>query len=318
MYDLTALGELLIDFTPAGKSAQGMNLFEQNPGGAPANVLSVLSAQGLRTAFIGKVGADMHGDLLERTLAARGIDTSGLIRDETCFTTLAFVSLNDEGDRSFSFARKPGADTQLRPEELSRSILETTRIFHFGSLSLTDEPARSATVAALRMAKAAGAVVSYDPNYRPPLWKDEGTAAAVMGSVLDLVDVLKVSEEELGLLTGEDDRDRAVQSLFRRGVSCVAVTLGRDGAGAFTRKHGVSMPAIDVPVTDTTGAGDAFWGGFLCKLLEAGRPPADLTEGQLRGAVFFGSVIAALCIQKRGGIPAMPAKDEVERFLAAI
>ena len=186
MYDITALGELLIDFTPCGTSEAGRQLFEQNPGGAPANVLVSVSRLGQKAAFIGKVGDDMHGALLKKTLEENNVDTSGLIVDPNVFTTLAFVTLTD-GERNFSFARKPGADTQLRKEEVNLEILKNTRIFHFGSLSLTDEPARSATIYAVENAKQCGALISYDPNYRAPLWKDRETAVKEMRSVIKYV-----------------------------------------------------------------------------------------------------------------------------------
>ncbi|MDR2134551.1 MAG: carbohydrate kinase [Treponema sp.] len=315
MFDVVALGELLIDFTPAGTSAAGMRLFEQNPGGAPANVLTALSNLGMRTAFIGKVGADMHGDFLRQVLAEKNIDTSGLLRDGAAFTTLAFVGLNDSGERSFSFARRPGADTCLRPDELPRGILSRCGIFHFGSLSLTDEPARSATLEAIKTARAAGALVSYDPNYRPPLWENEAAAARMMRSVIGSVDLIKISGEELPLLTGEDDREKGARILLDQGVSCVVVTLGKRGADALTRKCAAYVPAPEVPVLDTTGAGDAFWGGFLYKLLQAGRPPADLTRRQLAACNTFANAVASLCVRKRGAIPAMPTLAEVTAFM---
>jgi fructokinase len=314
MFDVAALGELLIDFTPAGISAAGMRLFEQNPGGAPANVLTALSNLGLRTAFIGKVGADMHGDFLRKALAEKNIDTSGLLRDEAAFTTLAFVSLNDSGERSFSFARKPGADICLRADELPRGILGQCKIFHFGSLSLTDEPAHSATLEAIKIAKAAGALISYDPNYRAPLWKSETAAVQTMRSVIGSVDIIKISEEEVSLLTGEDDRERGAQLLLDQGVSCVVVTLGKYGADALTQKYAAYVPSPDVPVLDTTGAGDAFWGGFLYKLLQDGMSPAKLTRHQLVAYNAF----ASLCVRKRGAIPAMPTLAEVRAFMEKV
>jgi fructokinase len=315
MFDVVALGELLIDFTPAGISAAGMRLFEQNPGGAPANVLTALSNLGLHTAFVGKVGADLHGDFLRKVLAEKSIDTSGLLRDEAAFTTLAFVSLNDSGERSFSFARKPGADICLRPDELPRGILSQCRIFHFGSLSLTDEPARSATLEAIKIARAAGALVSYDPNYRAPLWKNEAAAVQMMRSVIGSVDIIKISEEEVPLLTGENDYEKGAQLLLDQGLSCVVVTLGKNGADALTQKCAAYVPAPDVPVLDTTGAGDAFWGGFLYKLLQDGTPPAALTRHQLAACNTFANAVASFCIRKRGAIPAMPMLAEVTAFM---
>ena len=229
MYDVTALGEVLIDFTPCGTSQGGQALFEQNPGGAPANVLAALCNLGFQTAFIGKVGDDMHGALLKDTLDKAGIDTTGLIVDDSVFTTLAFVSLQN-GERNFSFARKPGADTQLRPEEVKEEIVKNTKIFHCGSLSLTDEPARSATFHAVKMAKEAGALISYDPNYRAPLWNSVEEAKEQMRSMIPYADIMKISDEETALLTDYSDPKEAAQALLDQGVACVVVTLGKDGA----------------------------------------------------------------------------------------
>ena len=195
MYHITALGELLIDFTESGLSSAGMKLFEQNPGGAAANVLAAMTKLGDHTAFIGKVGNDMHGRFLKETLDNVGIDTTGLVMSDDFFTTLAFVALSPSGERTFSFARKPGADTQLTVEEVNHAILKSTGILHIGSLSLTDEPVRSATHFAVKAAKSAGAVISYDPNYRAPLWKSENEAVDIMQSVLHFADIVKISDE---------------------------------------------------------------------------------------------------------------------------
>ena len=202
IYDVTALGELLIDFTEAGTSAAGQRLFEQNAGGAPANVLVALQHLGHPTAFIGKVGQDMHGDFLTSVLEAEGVDCKGLVHSPEVFTTLAFVALAETGERTFSFARKPGADTQLAPEELDRGVIQSSRIFHVGSLSLTDEPARSATLAALKLARQSGCILSYDPNYRANLWPSEAAACKQMRAVVSAMDLMKVSDEECELLTG--------------------------------------------------------------------------------------------------------------------
>ena len=199
--DVVALGELLIDFTPAGLSPAGMRLFEQNPGGAPANMLTAVSRVGLKTAFIGKIGADMHGDFLRSVLDSVPIDTSGLITDPSVFTTLAFVSLSITGERAFSFARKPGADTRLSIDEINKDILSDTKVFHVGSLSLTDEPSRSATFEAVKLAKEAGAIISYDPNYREPLWDSVDKAMEMMRLMSEFADIMKISDEETSLLT---------------------------------------------------------------------------------------------------------------------
>lgn len=315
-YDVTALGELLIDFTSAGCSDAGMRLFEQNPGGAPANVLAALARLGRRTGFIGKVGDDMHGAFLRDTLDGCGVGTQGLVTDRTVFTTLAFVELDPDGGRHFSFARKPGADTCLRADELCGEYLEETRIFHFGSLSLTGEPAKSATLEAVRRSKAAGAVISYDPNYRPLLWPGPEAAGSVLQSVLDLVDLIKISDEETKLMTGETDPRRAVERLLRRGITVAAVTLGHKGALVGTAEGMRLVPGYAVGAVDTTGAGDSFWGGFLYSLLErgldSGRGLDGLTLEEAAEAAAYGNAVASLCVEKRGAIPALPCREAVE------
>lgn len=316
MFDVVALGELLIDFTYSGRSENGMRLFEQNPGGAPANVLCALSNLGLKTAFIGKVGKDMHGDFLRAVLEEKGVDTSGLINAEDVFTTLAFVELSEWGERKFSFARKPGADTCLSHNEVNHELLNSCKIFHFGSLSLTDEPSRTATVEAVREAKRANAIISYDPNYRAPLWESKALAAERIQSGLDFVDVVKISDEEIELVTGQKTPDAAADYLLRKGISCVVVTLGKNGAYAAVKGAAVRVPVPDVPVVDTTGAGDAFWGGFLYKLAKSGLRPEKLGEAELKEFITFANAVASLCVQSRGGIPAMPIMSKVSDFLS--
>ena len=315
-YDAIALGELLIDFTESGKSADGMRLFEQNPGGAPANMLTALSHAGYKTAFIGKVGEDMHGRFLIETLQKEGIDTKALIRDPAQFTTLAFVGLDANGERSFSFSRKPGADTMLRVDELDREMLGNCRVFHFGSLSLTDEPSRSATLEAVRIAKASGAVISYDPNYRASLWPDLQTAVEQMRSAIPLADMLKVSDEESYLLTGCRDPQEATQKLLSMGPQIVAVTLGSEGVLLARREEMERVSAFEVKAVDTTGAGDAFWGGFLSRWLSYGKGLDEMNREEWRSCAVTGNAFAALCVQKRGGIPSVPSYQEVCDLIA--
>lgn len=314
-FDIAALGELLIDFTDCGLSESGMRLFERNPGGAPANVLAAAARLGRRTAFLGKVGEDMHGQFLRDTLANAGIDVTGLVRDQDVFTTLAFVALDDGGERHFSFARKPGADTCLRPEELNADVLQSTRVLHVGSLSLTDEPARSATFAAVELAKQAGAIISYDPNYRAALWPDTKTAAAHMRSMLPHADVVKLSDEETLLLTDAADPAEAARRLLAQGVSCAAVTLGAQGALVATKDGIRTVPGFPTAAVDTTGAGDAFWGGFLHRMLTLERSPAAITADEAADCTRWGNAVAALCITRRGAIPAMPALEAVQAIL---
>ena len=232
--DIVALGELLIDFTEAGHSQDGRKLFEQNPGGAPANLLTVASHFGYRTSFIGKVGNDMHGKFLKKTLQKEGINTDAIVEDPGYFTTLAFVEIGENGERNFSFARKPGADTQLKKEELDQTLISGCRIFHFGSLSLTDEPAESTTIEAVKMAKAAGALI---------------------------------------------------------------------------------IKAFQTHAVDTTGAGDSFWGGVLCSILSINKPVEKMEWEEIRKCAVLGNAVAGLCVQKRGGIPAIPTKEAVLEFM---
>ena len=319
MIDVTALGELLIDFTPCGKSAAGQRIFEQNPGGAPANVLACLSKCGKKTAFIGKVGQDMHGQFLKDVLEENCILTQGLMMDETTFTTLAFVALAENGERSFSFARKPGADTCLRDEEIDETLICNSRIFHIGSLSLTAEPVKSATFYALQKAKEAGCIISYDPNFRKPLWDDEEKAIKGMRSVLEYVDLMKLSEEETVLLTGEEtvlltgeeNPEKAAKYLVEKGITIVVVTLGEKGCIVGSKEGCAYVPGFHADVVDSTGAGDSFWGGFLNCVLESGKPITEMTLTELEKFARFGNAVASLCVEKRGAIPAMPTYEEI-------
>ena len=313
--DIVALGELLIDFTEAGKSSSGKKLFEQNPGGAPANLLTVAAHMGYQTEFIGKIGADMHGDFLKKTLEEEGIGTRYLIQDESYFTTLAFVEIAENGERHFSFSRKPGADTQLRAEELNQQLLENCKIFHFGALSLTNEPSRTATIEAVKGAKAAGVLISYDPNYRESLWFDKQTAVSQMKSMIPYADIMKVSDEELVLLTGVEDYNKAVTQLLELGPKLVAVTLGSDGVLLAREYKREKVEGFKVNAIDTTGAGDSFWGGFLSEYLKQEKSLEEFTWEEIKNCAVYGNATAALCVQRRGGIPAIPKKKEVEQFI---
>lgn len=316
MFSVSALGELLIDFTDAGTSAGGQRLFERNPGGAPANVLVALERLGHKTAFLGKVGQDMHGEFLRATLEEQGIDTTGLVTDPDAFTTLAFVALAPNGEREFSFARKPGADTRITADELARDVIASSRVFHVGSLSLTDEPARSATLAALACARKAGCVLSYDPNYRANLWPSVEAAMDQMRSVVPQMDLMKLSDEECELLTGEKDPAAAAASLLERGPKVVAVTLGAGGAYVRCAEGGAEVAGFPADAVDATGAGDSFWGGFLAAFCESGKTPAEVTLADAVSFARLGNAVASLCVRKRGAIPAMPTREEAEALLA--
>lgn len=315
MFDVTALGEILIDFTPNGISAAGQRVFEQNPGGAPANVLACLNKCGKKTAFIGKVGDDMHGQFLVEVLKNSDICTDGVVVDDSVFTTLAFVALSDTGERSFSFARKPGADTCLTQDELKEDLIRDSKVFHIGSLSLTAEPAKGTTFKALEVAKEAGCIISYDPNYRAPLWESKEAAIEGMRSVVSYVDVMKISDEETALLTDVVEPEGAAKKLVEQGVPVVAVTLGAEGALVCTKEGCVVVPGFMTNMVDTTGAGDSFWGGFLNCLVESGKRPAELTLDEVATFAKYGNAVASLCVEKRGAIPAMPTVEEIAERL---
>lgn len=314
-FDVIALGELLVDFTPAGNSLCGMRLFEQNPGGAPANMLTAVCKAGLKTAFIGKVGKDMHGQFLKKTIQDIGIDTGGLVMDDEVFTTLAFVSLSENGERTFSFARKPGADTRLCFKEIDTELLKQAKVFHVGSLSLTDEPARTTTFESVKLAKEAGAIISYDPNYRAPLWESKEIAVERIRSMIPYVDMIKISEEEAELLTPYKKPEEAAEFLLKKGIKIVAVTLGADGVLIGSKKGMQVVPGFLSNVVDTTGAGDSFWGGFLSRLIQSEEAPEELSLGELAEFSRYGNAVASLCVEKRGGILSIPEEaDTLKRM----
>ncbi len=313
-YDIAALGEMLIDFTPCGKSERGKTLLEPNVGGAPCNVLAMASRLSKKTAFIGKVGADSFGEMLINAADRAGIFTGGVIKDESAFTTLAFVNLTEDGDRSFSFARKPGADTRLTADEIPEEILKDTKIFHFGTLSMTDEPAKSATKEAVTLAKKSGALISFDPNIRPLLWKDINDAKKAMEWGFENADILKISDDEIALSTGERDVLRALEILSdaHKNLRLIFVTLGKNGS---VYKYGSSVKKCASPkvnTIDTTGAGDTFMGACLSFIADKG---LDFTEEELCGAVRFASAAAAIVTTRKGAIESMPEKDEVLALL---
>ena len=310
-FDVTALGEILIDFTFAGISENGERLFEQNPGGAPANVLAAVNALGGKTAFIGKVGKDMHGEFLKGVLEKHKIDTTSLIETKDAFTTLAFVDLAPNGERSFSFARKPGADTQLCAEEIDEEQIKNSSVFHFGSLSLTDEPAKSATLKALEYAKKHNVTISYDPNYRAMLWDSVEKAKEGMRLPLEMVDIIKISDEETELLTDCRDIEDAAKVLHEKGITCVIITMGEKGAYVSANGKSVIVNGIKTNVVDTTGAGDCFMGAFLYSVVSNGKELSELSEQDLKEYASFANKAASVCVSRRGAINAMPTKDEV-------
>lgn len=310
MIDITAVGEILIDLTQSGLTEQGIPRFDANPGGAPANLAVAAARLGASTAFVGRVGDDSYGKFLRKTLEGNHVNTEGMSVDPVQHTTLAIVSLDASGERNFSFYRDPSADVNLKVEDIPENLLCETKILHFGSVSLTAEPARSATLKAAEKAKAAGAVISYDPNYRASLWKDEETAVEKMLQPLHMVDILKVSDEELPLLTGTGDLEKGSAMLAAKGISLVLVTLGANGAFyRFGDKTG-SIPGIIVTVGDTNGAGDTFFGAALSKLKDYGKLE-NLSVEQLESILCFANKAAAITTSRHGAIPAMPCLDEV-------
>ena len=311
MLDVVALGELLIDFAAKSKDPDGYPTMVANPGGAPGNFLAALNAYGKKTAFLGKVGDDTFGHLLLGTLQKAGIDTRGIIVDPEYFTTLAFVTFDDAGDRSFSFARKPGADTQLRWEEVDQRLMDEARVFHFGTLSLTGEPARTATQKAVAYAKERGILISCDPNLRQPLWNSLEDAKEQMLWSLQHADVVKISDNEVSFLWGCTPEEGAERLLQDCGVKLAMVTLGADGCLLKTKDASFRAPAPKVHPVDTTGAGDIFGGSALARLLDLNKDPDALTQGDLSYIGTYALMAASLSTERSGGIPSIPDKQAV-------
>ncbi len=310
MIDVIALGESLIDFSPYGKSEAGLNIFEQNPGGAPANVLATVSKMGGSSAFIGKVGDDQFGQFLKHTMESSNIDCSGMILSKEAPTTLAFVHLSNTGDRSFSFYRDRTADLLLNWNEINKDHLKNCRIFHFGSLSLISNPCKGATMKSVKAAKKSGAIISYDPNYRPLLWGDEKTAVKAMLKPLPLVDLLKVSGEELELLAGTTNLEKGADKLLSYGISFVAITLGEKGSYFATKNFNGYVKTINVDAVDTTGSGDAFWGTLLYQMKDMSKDEiSNLSFEDLEKTVKLCNVAGSLTATKKGAIPAIPDKE---------
>ncbi|MGM0874710.1 MAG: PfkB family carbohydrate kinase [Bacillota bacterium] len=316
MYGVTALGELLIDFTPSGYSEIGHVLFETNPGGAPANVLAALSKLNIKTSFIGKVGNDHFGHLLKIQLKENDIDTSNLLFSENVNTTLAFVHLDQTGDRSFHFYREPGADIKLQKEEINEELIQHSKIFHFGSLSMTHEPAATATFTALHYAKKHNLMISYDPNLRIPLWDSLERAKEMIEKGLKYADIVKLSEEELEFLTGYDDVVKGTEVIQKQyHCSLIFVTLGSKGCFYRSKNGSGKTEGFKVDVVDTTGAGDAFVGGALYKILESNKHVNMLSTVELDEVATFANAVGALATINKGGIPSMPTKEQIEKLL---
>lgn len=309
-YDVIALGELLIDFTMNGQSEQGNNMFEACPGGAPCNVLALLNKMGKKTAFIGKVGKDQFGALLRDTITEAGIDASNLMVDENVNTTLAFVHTFPDGDREFSFYRNPGADMMLTADEVNPEVVKDTKVFHFGTLSMTHEGVREATKKAVETAKANGCLVSFDPNLRPPLWSSLDLAKEQMEYGFGKCDILKISDNEIQFVSGKEDYDEGIAYLQETyNIPLILLTMGKDGSRAYYKGMRVERPGFSVKAIETTGAGDTFCGTSLNYLVD--HDFENLTEEQLGEMLTFANAAAALVTTKKGAIKAMPVKEEV-------
>lgn len=314
-YDVVALGELLIDFTENGTSGQGNPVYEANPGGAPCNVLSMLTRLGRKTAFIGKVGKDIFGNRLKTVLEEVGIDTANLVIDEDVRTTLAFVETFPDGDRDFSFYRNPGADMMLRPDEVQEELLKNTRMFHFGTLSMTHEEVRNATKRAIAVAKEAGAVISFDPNLREPLWKSLDEAKEQVAYGLSQCDVLKISDNEIQWFTGEEDYDAGICKLREEyDIPLIMLSMGKDGSRAYYKDLRVEVaPFLQENTIETTGAGDTFGGCCLHHVLQYGLDHLD--EDKLREMLTFANGAASIITTRKGALRVMPKEEEVRAFI---
>lgn len=318
MYDVIALGELLIDFASKSADADGYPTMAANPGGAPGNFLAALNAYGKKTAFLGKVGDDAFGHLLLGTLNRAGIETRGIQVDPTVFTTLAFVTFDESGDRSFSFARKPGADTQIFWEEVDKTMIDQAKIFHFGTLSLTGEPARTTTQKCVAYAKAQGKLITCDPNLRKPLWATMEEAKEQILWSLHQADVVKISDEEVEFLWGCTPEEGAQKLLTECGVSLAMVTLGPKGCLLKTANAVCTVPGLKVSPIDTTGAGDIFGGSAVSRLLDLGKDIAELTDADLEFIGSFATTAASLSTEVLGGIPSIQEKEVVLKRMQSL
>lgn len=309
MYDIVGLGELLIDFTPV--KIDGLTFFKENPGGAPCNYLTIAQNLGSKTAFIGKVGNDSFGKMLKSTLEENEISTEGLVMSDEYNTTLAFVHLDDEGDRSFSFYRKNCADVMLSYEDVDLSLIDNTKVFHFGSLSFTDEPIRSTTFKILDYCLDKNIIISYDPNYRPSLWDSEENAVNSIKMGLKYADILKLSEEEALLITGSSDPLEACRTLEKYDIKMIFITLGDKGSFYYHKNCYGYVEGRKCKVVDTTGAGDTFFGSAVHQIIGKKIPLTDFKESDFKKILNFSNTAASICIENYGGMPAIPKKEQI-------
>jgi fructokinase len=316
--DIVCLGELLVDMFPAelGRRLVEVSAFRPKPGGAPANVAVAAVRLGARSAFIGKVGDEAFGHHLADVLRQEGVDVRGMRFDEEARTGMAFIAMPDENTSEFVFYRNPGADMRLRADELDRELLQEARAFHFGSLSLGQEPSRSATMEAVRVAREAGALISFDVNYRPTLWNSPQEAYDRIMATVPHVDLLKVNEVELALLAGSEDLDAASKALLEQGPDLCVVTLGPEGSYFQVAGGGEHVPPFKVQTVDATGCGDAFVAGLLCQLVVGAEWREQLSPARMREVLRYANAVGALTALTQGVIPALPTADQVDEFLA--
>lgn len=313
-FDVVALGELLIDFTENGISEQGNPLLEANPGGAPCNVLAMLQKFGHKTAFIGKVGKDSFGQMLKETIEEVGIDSTGLLFDKKVPTTLAFVHTSPDGDRSFSFYRKPGADVMLREKDIPQELIEKSKIFHFGTLSMTEEAVEVATKKAVWIAKDNNCIISFDPNLRPPLWSDLADAKAKMEYGMSQCDILKISDDEIRFFTGQEDLETGIKMIRDKfNIKLVCATFGKEGSTAYYKDMKVNVsPFLQENTIETTGAGDTFMGSILHGALKNGLD--DLNEETLKEMLTVANAGASLITTKKGALKVMPECEDIKKL----
>ncbi len=310
--DVVAIGEILIDFTPAGKSELGFPVFECNPGGAQPNVLTSVNRLGGKSAMIGKVGNDAFGKLLVSTLNQDGINTSNVCIDKDIPTTLAFVTLDDTGNRDFTFVRKPGADIMLEQHEVNENLIASAKVLQHGSLSCTDEPSKSATLRAINIAKKHGLIISYDPNLRLSLWKNTDVAKKTILELMESANIVKISNDEFEFLTGEKDYEKHSESFMKKyTIDLLFVTLGPKGAFFKTNNHSGTLLTYDVKVEDTTGSGDSFTGACLYKICQLKKPINEFTKTDLEDMVDFANASGSMAATKKGGIPSIPDTESI-------
>lgn len=320
MADVISMGELLVEFVSTANNVSLADSpgFIKAPGGAPANVAVAIQRLGLSAAFAGKVGSDPFGDFLRQSLAEIGIDTSLLFTDSSVRTTAVFVAVWDDGHKDLCFYRNPGADMRLNEDDITEDLFAGARCFHYGSISFIDQPAADAQYKALRIARDKGLMISYDPNYRPTLWPDPDTAQRVIQDAFKYCHLAKISEEEWLIASGSTDIDEGIDNVLSKGVELLIVSRGEKGALATNGDYRIEIPALDIDVVETTGAGDGFIGAMITRLLperEKQGSLARIDKNTVEQALHFANAVGALACMKPGAIPALPTLSEVEQFM---